>query len=144
LRGEFDVGTGGGLAEVAGVDEEALFAAGHGQGEFGDGDVGDGVESGADAAVDGVDASDQVGGDLAAEEGDEVGQRVIGGAQDEVTFNRVVEQGRDRLGVTVDRGGGTGVGAELDPRTDGADMSVLEELRAGSQDGRSGARALQG
>ena len=47
------------LAEVAGVDQQALLAALHLEDELGDRGVGDRFEGVADAAVDGVDAADR-------------------------------------------------------------------------------------
>lgn len=76
MGGEGDPGTGSGPAEVGGVDEEALLAAGHDQFEFGDRGVGDRLEGVADAAADGVDVACEVDLDLAAEAGDEVGEFV--------------------------------------------------------------------
>ena len=55
--------------------------------------------------------------------GDQVGQRVVGGAQVDRAFQRLVEQRRGRLGVAVDRGGGAVLGGELDPGADGADVA---------------------
>ena len=60
LGGHLCRGPMGAAADVGGVAEQALRPALHRQDELGDRGVGDDFEGGADAAVDGVDAADQV------------------------------------------------------------------------------------
>ena len=67
--------------------------------------------------------------DLAVEVGDQVGERVAGGAQVDRAFQGLVEQRGDRLGEAVDRGFGAGVGCELNPGADRLDVGGVEELR---------------
>ena len=73
---------------------------------------------------------------------DEVGQLVVGGAQVGVPFKGVVDQGACSGCFAVDRGGGAVCSVavslrELNPGADGADVGLVEELRA-----RQGDRGL--
>ena len=79
----------------------------------------------------GVDAAVQDDVDLAVQVGDQVGQLVGGGAQVDRAFERLVEQRRDGRGVAVDRARRAGVGGELHPGADRADVGLVEELRVG-------------
>ena len=79
-------------------------------------------------ALVGVDPADQGDLDLAVQVGDQVGQLVGGAAQVDRAFDRAVEQRRRRFGEAVDARRRAGVGGELDPGADGADVGVVEEL----------------
>ena len=57
------------------------------------------------------------------------GSLLAGGAQVDVAGQRVVEQRRGRRGGAVDRPRRAGVGGELDPGADLADVGVVEEGR---------------
>ena len=69
-----------------------MRAAAQGEDELRDRHVGDDVEGVADAAVDAVGAAGELDVDLAVQVGDEVGQRVVGGAQVDRPLERLVEQ----------------------------------------------------
>ena len=74
------------LAEVEGVLQQALLAARQGEDELRHRHVGDRVVGGPDAAAEAVDAANQVEIDLAVQSGDEIRQRVLGGAQVDRAF----------------------------------------------------------
>ena len=109
LTVDLDVDVLGGRAEVDRVDEEALVAAIEAEGEFGDGGVGDGIEGGAELAVDRFDVADEVDVDLAFEVGDDVGELSFAtvGAQIDGAFERLFKQRGFSLGVAEERSGGT-------------------------------------
>ena len=124
------------LQRLVGVDQQALLAALHFQGELGDRGVGDDFEGVADAAaLDRVDAADQVDVDLGrVQGGDQVGQRVVGGAQVDRALQRFVEQRRGRAGarrrseaLRAFFAGGCAFG-ELHPGADRLDVGLFEEL----------------
>ena len=89
-------------AEVGRVDREALVAALHVDHDFGDRPVGDFGEGDADAAVLGIDAGDGFEVDQAVQSGDQVGQLVAGGAQEDGAFQGFFEQRREGADVAVD------------------------------------------
>ena len=106
--------------------------------KLGDRGVGDGFEGGADAALLGVDPSDQVDVDLAMERGDEVGQRVVRAPEVDRAAQGLLRERRGRGGEAVDRAFGALIGGELDPGADGPDVVLGQELRMGQADDRLG------
>ena len=139
LAVDLDVDVLGCGAEVDGVDEEALVAAIEVEGKLGDGGVGDGVEGGAQLAVDRFDETDQVDVDLALELGDDIGELSFAsvGAQIDRAFEGLFKQRGFGLGETEERDPArTLVGVELDPGAGALDVGVVEELgvREGDRD----------
>jgi hypothetical protein len=102
------------VAEVGRIDDQALLAAPHVDQDLFQWRVGDCAEGGADAAVGGIDTGDSFDVDDPVQSGDEVGQVVVGGAQEDRAFKRFVEQRREGSGLTVDRSCGALLGSPLD------------------------------
>ena len=69
---------------------------------------------------------------------DHVGQFVARGAQVDRAFQRVIEQRAGRFDVAVDRARRAGIGGELHPGADRADVGLVEELRVRQGDHGAG------
>ena len=82
-------------------------------------------------AFDGVDEADEDDVDLAVEVGDDVGEFAFAAVGSEVdrAFEGLVQQWGVSDGGAEDRGGGAGVGGELDPGAGVVDVGVVDELR---------------
>ena len=130
----------GGRAEVDRVDEEALVAAIEVQGEPGDGGIGDGVEGGAELAVDRFDKADEVDVDLALELGDDIGEFSFAavGAQIDRAFEGLFKQRGFGLGEAEQGSRRALIGGELDSGAGALDVGVVEELGVGKGDRDAG------
>src|SRR4051812_36960022 len=119
------------------VLKQALLSALHGEHEFGDRHVRDRFEGGAKPAVELIDAAGQVDVDRkrrrAMESDREVRQNMVRRAQEDGTFERLVEKRSRSLGVADQRARWTlrtvaRTGRELNPRADGVDVALVEKL----------------
>ena len=120
--------------EAFGVLEKALLGAAEVQAEVGDGCIGDRLEGGAQAGVDGVDLADEVDvADLAVEVGDEVGEPVRADAEVDGAFERFFEQRGVGLGVAEDGAGRASAGANCSACRC-LDVGVVEDLAGGQGD----------
>src|ERR1700755_1086273 len=95
------------LAERFGVAQEGLLPALHFEDELTHGSIGDTLEPGPDAAVDGVDIADERDVDLPAQGGDQIREWTYTAValQHHGAFERLLEQRREDAGAAIDRGG---------------------------------------
>src|SRR4051812_30474907 len=144
LGDQRDTGPVGGDTEVSAVDEQALLAAFHGEDELAHRSIRDHVEAAPEAALEGVDATNQDDLEWAMQVGNQIGQRVGGGAEVDRSFQRLVQQWADRTGMPVDGPGRTRPCRELNPGADRADESLLQELGMRKGDNRFGDVGIAG
>ena len=117
------------VADVGRVDEDPLAPAFQRQHEFAHRLIRDRLEVAADPAIDRVDPADDVDVDQPVHRQHQVGQRVVGAAQVDRAFDRVVQQRRPCFREAVDRAGRAFVGGELEPGADRPDVPLIEEDR---------------